>query len=118
MQITQQGDSTYDSFVISGVPGVEQVEVYALAPDDEAEAVAARLAAQELARNIRDMLAERQYVYIVTLPSDEHEERHVFTDHAHARLVADAIEGAQVDEQVIVGESFARTLIEQERDGE
>jgi hypothetical protein len=58
--ISQQGDSTYDSFVLTGIPGIEQVEVIATFEEDEAKAVAARLAAQELARTIRDLLTSRE----------------------------------------------------------
>ena len=63
-------------------------------------------------------MTERQYVYVVTLPSDEHEELHVFGDMESACKVRDAIEGAIMREEPVLGDSYADEVLAGERDGE
>lgn len=60
----------------------------------------------------------RDYVFIVTLPSDEHTELHVFGDMESAVKVRDAIEGAVMVEQPVLGDRYADEVIEGEADGD
>lgn len=53
------------------------------------------------------------FVYVVRLPADDFTETHVFPDWETARIVKDAIDGAQCEEQPILDAAFARYLVEQ-----
>lgn len=117
--ITRHGDDTYDSWVVTGIPGVEQVEVYATYHDDPAAQNVAIDEARKVAERIGMALtdgptASTPPVIIVTVPSDDHTEPHVFTDWDHATIVTDAVEGAIAQESSLLDADFARYLVEQE----
>lgn len=56
--VNHNGDDTFDSWVVAGIPGIEQVEVYATYHEDGPEQRAAIDAARKVAERIALMLAD------------------------------------------------------------